>query len=66
MFFLLYTNLKKVSLNMLCCYDTWSDLKLTTLKPSVNQYIYFSNGNVVLSYVNVPQTLSSSWFLQKA
>ena len=51
---------------MLCCHDTWSDLKLTTLKPSVNQYIYFSHGNVVLSYVNVPQTLSSSWFLQMA
>ena len=47
---------------MLCCHDTWYDLKLTTLKPSVNQQIYFSYGNVVLSYVNVPQTLSSSWF----
>ena len=42
---------------MLCCYDTWSDLKLTTLKPSVNLYIYFTYGNVVLIYVNVPQTL---------
>ena len=31
----------------------------------VNQYISFSYGNVVLSYVNVPQTLSSSWFRQK-
>ena len=37
---------------MLCCHDTWYDLKLTTLKPSVNQQIYFSYGNVLLSYVN--------------
>ena len=51
---------------MLCCHDTWSDLKPATLKPSVNQCIYFSYGNVVLSYVNVPQNLSSSWFLQIA
>ena len=47
---------------MLCCHDTWSHLKLTTFKPWVNQYISFSYGNVVLSYVNVPQTQSSSWF----
>ena len=47
---------------MLCGHDTWSHLKLTTLKPGVNQYISFSYENVVLSYVNEPQTLSSSWF----
>ena len=57
---------KKVSLKMLCCHDTWFHLKLTTLKPWVNQYISFSYGNVVLCYVNVPQTLSSSWFRQVA
>ena len=51
---------------MLGCHDTWSHLKLTTLKPWVNQYISFSYGNVVLSYVNVRQTLSSSWFHQMA
>ena len=51
---------------MLCCHDTWSHLKLTTLKPGVNQYISFSYGNAVLSYVNEPQTLSSSWFRQTA
>ena len=48
---------KEVSLNMLCGHDTWSHLKLTTLKPWVNQYISFSYGNVVLRYVNEPQTL---------
>ena len=47
---------------MLCCQDTWSHLRLTTLKPWINQYISFSYGNAVLSYVNVLQTLSSSWF----
>ena len=57
--------LKEVSLKVLCCHDTWSHLKLTSLKPWVNQYISFSYENVVLSYVNVPQTLSSSWFRQK-
>ena len=51
---------------MLCGHDTWSHLKLTTLKPRVNQYIPFSNENVVLSYVNEPQTLSSSWFSKTA
>ena len=51
---------------MLCCLDTWFHLKLTPLKPGLIQYISFSCGNVVLSYVNVPQTLSSSWFLQMA
>ena len=51
---------------MLCCLDTWFHLKLTTLKARVNQYISFSYGNVVLSYVNVPQTLSSNWFRQMA
>ena len=51
---------------MLCCHDTWFYLKLTTLKPWVNQYISFSYGNVVLGYVNVPQTISSSWFHQMA
>ena len=49
---------------MLCCHDTWSDLKLTSLKPSVKQCLCFSYGNVAFSYVNVAQTLSSSWFLQ--
>ena len=47
---------------MLCGHDTWSHLKLTTLKPRVNQCISFSYGNVVLRYVNEPQTLSSSRF----
>ena len=42
---------------MLCGHDTWSHLKLTTLKPRVNQYISFSYENVVLSYVNELQTL---------
>ena len=42
---------------MLCGLDTWSHLKLTTLKPRVNQYISFSYENVVLRYVNEPQTL---------
>ena len=42
---------------MLCGQDTWSHLKLTTLKPRVNQYISFSYENVVLSYVNELQTL---------
>ena len=51
---------------MLCGQDTWSHLKLTTLKPRVNQYISFSYGNVVLSYVNEPQTLSLSWFCKTA
>ena len=51
---------------MLCGHDTWSHLKLTTLKPRVNQYISFSYENVVLSYVNEPQTLSSSWFHKTA
>ena len=51
---------------MLGCHDTWFHLKLTTLKPWVNQYISFSYGNVVLSYVNVLQNLSSSWFPQMA
>ena len=50
---------------MLCCGDAWFHLKLTTLKPRVNQYISSSYGNVVLSYVNVPQTLSSSWFAKQ-
>ena len=57
---------KEVSLKMLCCHDTWFHLNLTTLKPWVNQYISFSYGIVVLSSVNVPQTLSSSWFCQMA
>ena len=57
---------KEVSLKMLCCQDTWFHLKLTTLKPWVNQYISFSYGNVVLSCVNVPQTLSPSPFCQMA
>ena len=34
---------------MLCAHDTWSHLKLTTLKSRVNQYISFSYENVVLS-----------------
>ena len=51
---------------MLCGHDTWSHLKLTTLKPRVNQYISFSYENVVLIYVNEPQTLSSSWFRKTA
>ena len=51
---------------MLCGHDTWSHLKLTSLKPRVNQYISFSYENVVLSYVNEPQTLSSSWFRKTA
>ena len=51
---------------MLCGHYTWSHLKLTTLKPRVNQYISFSYENVVLSYVNEPQTLSSSWFRKTA
>ena len=59
-FFLLYTNLKEVSLEMLCCHDTWSHLKLTTLKPCINQYISFSYGNVVLNYD------FSNWFCQIA
>ena len=42
---------------MLCGHDTWSHLKLTTLKPRVSQYISFSYENVVLSYVNEPQTI---------
>ena len=51
---------------MLCGHDAWSHLKLTTLKPGVNQYISFSYENVVLSYVNEPQTLSSSCFRKTA
>ena len=51
---------------MLCGHDTWSHLKLTTLKPRVNQCISFSYENVVLSYVNELQTLPSSWFLKSA
>ena len=51
---------------MLYGHDTWSHLKLTTLKPRVNQYISFSYENVVLRYVNEPQTLSSSWFRKTA
>ena len=47
-FFLLYTNSKGVSLKMLCCHDTRFHLKLTLLKPWVNQYISFSYGNVCL------------------
>ena len=43
---------------MLCCHDTWFHLKLTILKPWVNQYIFLME-MFVLSYVNVPQTLSS-------
>ena len=45
-----------------CCHAP----DLTTLKAWVNQCISFSYGNVVLSYVNVPQTLSSSWFCEMA
>ena len=50
---------------MLCCHDTWFHLKLTILKPWVNQYIFLME-MFVLSSVNVPQTLSSSWFHQMA
>ena len=35
---------------MLCCHDTWFHLKLTILKPRVNQYISFSYGIIVLNY----------------
>ena len=42
-----------LSLKMLCCHDTWFHLKLTALKPWVNQYISFSYGNVVLSYDSI-------------
>ena len=51
---------------MLCGHDTWSHLKLTTLKRPVNQYISFSYENVILSYVHEPQTLPSSWFRKTA
>ena len=51
---------------MLCGHDTWSHLKLTTLKPRVNQHIYFSYENAILNYVNELQTLSSSWFCKTA
>ena len=50
---LLYTNLKGVSLKILCCHnDTWFHLKLTILKPWVNQCILLME-MFVLSYVNV-------------
>ena len=45
---------------MLCCHDTWFHLKLTILKPRVNQYIFFLTEMFVLSYGNVPQILFSS------
>ena len=51
---------KEVSLKMLCCHDTWFHLKLTILKSWVNQCIFFLMEMFVLSYVNIPQTLSSS------
>ena len=44
--------LKEVSLKILCCHDTWFHLKLTILKPWVNQYIFLME-MFVLSYVNV-------------
>ena len=44
--------LKEVSLKILCCHDTWFYLKLTTLKPWVNQYIFLME-MLVLSYVNM-------------
>ena len=45
---------------MLCGRDTWFHLKLTILKPRVNQYIFFLTEMFVLSYGNVPQILFSS------
>ena len=60
--FLLCINLKESFTQ----HAVWSHLKLTTLKPRVNQYISFSYENVILSYVNEPQTLSSSWFRKTA
>ena len=48
---------------MMCCHDTWFHLKLTILKPWVKVCLMEM---FVLSYVNVPQTLSSSGFRQMA
>ena len=50
---------KEVSLKMLCCHETWFHLKLTILKPELSN-TFFLMEMFVLSYVNVPQTLSSS------
>ena len=67
--FLLYTNLKEFSLKILCCHNaTWFYLKLTILKPRVNQCLFLME-MFVLSYANVLciysrlclQVCSASW-----
>ena len=52
-FFVLYTNLKRGSLKILCCHDnTWLHLNLTFLKPWANQGIFLME-IFALSYVNI-------------